>query len=84
MKNVKGILPIIAFVFSAFIAVAFSGPKDLQPEYGLDGSTWRNVQGLTPGVEYECNLAPEQVCTRSAPNPSAPMVKPGIIEFLDN
>ncbi|MDR7131665.1 hypothetical protein J2X69_004029 [Algoriphagus sp. 4150] len=81
MKKLEGKLPLIAFVVAAFAAVAFTGPKDLQPEYGLDGSTWRNVTNITPGEDtYECNDS-NLVCTRSAANPSAPMVKEGTFIF---
>lgn len=84
MEAITKRLPLLAFVLAAFAAVAFTGPQDHQPEYGLDESTWINVTALTPGVDYDCNLEEEEVCTRSAPNPSAPMVKPGIFVFPAN
>lgn len=84
MNKLMSKLPLLAFVLAAFAAVAFTGSKDLQPEYGLDGSSWINVTGLTPGVDYDCDLDNELVCTRTAPDPSAPMVKPGIFVFPAN
>ena len=77
-------LPLFAFVLAAFAAFAFSGPKDLQPEYGLDGSTWRNVTGLTPGVHYDCDYDEEMICTHSAEDIESPAVKPGIFVFPAN
>jgi hypothetical protein len=76
-------LPLLAFVLAAFAALAFTSPVDTDPEYGFDGTDWQNVAELTIGVDYDCNLEPGQVCTRTAPSPAAPMVKPGIIEFLN-
>ncbi|REG77515.1 hypothetical protein [Algoriphagus antarcticus] len=78
MNKLAGKLPIIAFVFAAFAAFAFTSPPI--PEYGLSGSNWIDVTGLTPGpTTYQCNLDP-QACTREAPNTSAPVVKTGIFK----
>ncbi|RAI85607.1 hypothetical protein [Algoriphagus yeomjeoni] len=74
-------LPLFAFVLAAFAAFAFTGPSDPDPEFGLDGSTWRNVSGLTPGVDYNCNYNPEMVCTHIAEDIESPAVKPGIFVF---
>ncbi|WP_339708310.1 DUF6520 family protein [Algoriphagus aquimarinus] len=80
MNKIAGKLPIIAFVFAAFAAFAFTSPQ--VSEYGLSGSNWINVTGLTPGpTTYQCNSDP-QACTRQEPNLSAPVVKTGI--FVNN
>ncbi|EOZ98912.1 hypothetical protein A33Q_0895 [Indibacter alkaliphilus LW1] len=44
------------------------------------GGQWYDATGATEGVEYECNLVEEEVCTRSAPNQGAPIVENG--EFM--
>ncbi|WP_339758470.1 DUF6520 family protein [Algoriphagus aquimarinus] len=74
-------LPALALVLAATFAFAFSSPKVAAPEYGLDGSTWVNVENLEIGENYLCNES-EQVCTRTAPSSSAPMVKEGTFEFI--
>lgn len=76
-------LPLLAFVLAAFAAVAFTPPHDPQPEYGLDGSIWRDVTELEIDVNYQCNDS-EQVCTRSAPSEQAAPMKPGTFVFLGN
>lgn len=83
MNKVKGALPIFAFLFAAFAAVAFTPPHDPQPEYGLDGSIWRDVTELEIDVNYQCNES-EEVCTRSAPSEQAAPMKPGTFVFLGN
>lgn len=77
MNKVKGALPMIAFVFAAFAAFAFSSPQ--VEEWGqIDEQNFINVTDLTPGPNtYECDDEPE-VCTRSAPNDSAPVTKTGL------
>lgn len=81
-KTVK-LLPVLGLVMGAGFAMAFSGPQS-GPEYGLDGTEWRNVTGLIPGPDtYECDEA-EVVCTRTAANSSAPMVKEGIFVYHGN
>ena len=78
MNNLIKRLPLFAFILAAFGAFAFSSPPT--PEYGLSGSTWINVTGLTPGpTTYQCNQDP-QACTREAPSPSSPVVKTGIFK----
>ncbi|WPR76033.1 DUF6520 family protein [Algoriphagus sp. NG3] len=63
MNKVKGALPIIAFVFAAFAAFAFSSPKSLTGEYGLSGSTWYDVTGINPDEDtYVCNEDETQNC----------------------
>tara|TARA_R110002020_G_scaffold131044_1_gene293029 strand:+ start:5399 stop:5647 length:249 start_codon:yes stop_codon:yes gene_type:complete len=71
-------LPLFAFVLAAFAAFAFTSPPPA--EYGLSGTNWIDVTGLTPGLTtYQCNLDP-QACTREAPSTSAPVVKTGIFK----
>lgn len=82
MTKIKGVLPIIAFVFAAFAALAFSPADSQTAEYGFDGQNWINVTGLVPGPDtYLCDEDP-QVCTRRAPNPTAQQVKTGL--FINN
>lgn len=76
-------LPLLAFVLAAFAAVAFTPPHDPQPEYGLDGSIWRDATELEIDVNYQCNES-EEVCTRSAPSEQAAPMKPGTFVFLGN
>ena len=73
-------LPLLAFVLAAVGTLAFTSPNDPGPEYGREGTIWIDVTPLTPGVDYDCNDA-EQVCTRSAPDNNAPMVKEGIFDL---
>ncbi|WP_009035917.1 DUF6520 family protein [Indibacter alkaliphilus] len=69
------------FSLAAVFAFAFTQPVDsFQPKYGLFGGQWYDATGATEGVEYECNLVEEEVCTRSAPNQGAPIVENG--EFM--
>ena len=83
MNKLVKLLPVLALVMGAGFAMAFSGPQS-GPEYGLDGSVWRNVTGLIPGpTTYECNEA-DEVCTRTAPNETAPMEKDGIFVYNGN
>jgi hypothetical protein len=80
MNKLLKLLPAFALVLAASFAFGFSSPTN-GPEYGLDGSQWKEVTGLIPGPDtYECNLS-SQVCTRSAPNSTAPMVKQGVFIF---
>ncbi len=80
MNNLIKRLPAFAFVLAAFAAFAFT--PAVSPEYGFDGENWIEVTELTPGpMTYQCNGS-SQVCTREAPNSTAPQVKPGI--FVNN
>ena len=82
MNKLAKLLPALALVLAATFAFAFSPANTQTSEYGLDGETWINVTGLTPGpTTYQCNADP-QACTRQAQNPSAPVVKTGI--FVNN
>ncbi|QYH40546.1 hypothetical protein GYM62_17720 [Algoriphagus sp. NBT04N3] len=81
MNKLSKLLPALALVLGAFAAVAFTSPDKPQPEYGLDGSNWINVENLQIGQDYLCNES-EEVCTRTAPSITAPMVKEGTFEFL--
>lgn len=78
MNKLKGALPIIAFVFAAFAAVAFTSPA--APEYAQDPSNpsvWYDLSEIDPGPEtYECNNTGN--CLRSAPNTSAPVIANGM------
>lgn len=83
MNKLIKLFPMLAMVLGAGFAMSFSGPQS-GPEYGLDGSQWRNVTGVDPGpTTYECDEA-LTVCTRNAPNSSAPMVKDGIFIYHGN
>ena len=70
-------LPLFAFVLAAFAAFAFTSPQT--EEWGqIDEENFINVTGLTPGpTTYECDDEPD-VCTRTAPNASAPVEKTGL------
>ena len=63
------------------MAMNFADPEVAAPEYGQNGSSWINVENLQIGEDYLCNDS-DQVCTRSAPSATAPMVKEGTFEFL--
>lgn len=80
MNKVKGALPIIAFVFAAFAAFAFTPAQ--APEYALINGQWTDISNLDPGTDYVCDESTE-VCTRSAPNPSASPMKPGQFELIE-
>lgn len=75
------LLPAIALVLAATFAFAFSSPQPFAPEYGQDGENWINVENLQIGDDYVCNES-EEVCTRTAPSETAPMVKEGSFVFL--
>jgi hypothetical protein len=76
------LLPALALVLAATFAFAFSSPQPAAPEYGHDGNNWINVENLQIGDDYVCNES-EEVCTRSAPSETAPMVKEGTFVVLD-
>lgn len=81
MNKLLKLLPVFALVLAASFAFGFSSPVN-GPEYGLDGTEWVDVTGLLPGPStYLCNSAPE-VCTRTAPDISAPQKRSGI--FVNN
>ncbi|SFT96309.1 hypothetical protein SAMN04489724_3004 [Algoriphagus locisalis] len=86
MKKLEGKLPLLAFVVAAFAAVAFTSPKDLDPEYAQDPTNpaiWYDLSNETPGDDtYRCNLQVTDVCTRSLPDDMAPAKKNG--EFVIN
>ena len=82
MKRFLKVLPALAMALGAFGAVAFTTPTLQSSEHGYDGQNWLDVTGLPPGPDtYQCNTS-TAVCTRQAPNPSAPAVKSGI--FVNN
>jgi hypothetical protein len=80
MKTLIKRLPVFAFILAALAAFAFAPPQT--SEYGFDGTNWIDVSNMTPGQDYLCNVE-EDVCTRSAPNPSAPQVKSGLFELIE-
>ncbi|WP_339880592.1 DUF6520 family protein [uncultured Algoriphagus sp.] len=82
MNKLAKLLPALAMVLGATFAFGFSPATPQTSEYGLSGSNWINVTGLTPGPStYQCNSA-SQVCTRQTPNSSGNPVKSGI--FVNN
>ncbi len=80
MNKTLKFLPALAMVLAAGLAFGFSPAQT--SEHGYDGQNWIDVTGLTPGPDtYQCNTS-TVVCTREAPNQSAPPVKSGI--FVNN
>ena len=61
MNKLKGALPIIAFVFAAFAAVAFTSPESDDPLFGTPdgGITWVQVNDPQNPVNYLCNEGSE-------------------------
>ncbi len=69
MNKVKGALPIFAFLFAAFAAVAFTSPKVSSGEFGRQGTVWYDVTGINPDEDtYVCDEDPSQNCLFDAPN----------------
>ena len=67
MNKLKGALPMIAFVFAAFAALAFNSPKE-DREYGQGGDIWYDVTDTDPGVNtYQCE-AGSQHCLYDDPS----------------
>ncbi|MDP3198931.1 MAG: hypothetical protein Q8M62_03825 [Algoriphagus sp.] len=63
MNKLKGALPIIAFLFAAFAAVAFSPKNSAMNVYGEDGGQWYNVTGIAPGpTTYTCDVLEDVEC----------------------
>ncbi|SFT46134.1 hypothetical protein SAMN04489724_0850 [Algoriphagus locisalis] len=80
MNKVKGYLPLIAFVFAAFAAFAFT-PLDDVPEYAQDpveSDIWYDLTEEDPGPgTYNCDQT-SAICTRELPSPTADMVSSGV------
>ena len=88
MNKLKGTLPIIAFVFAAFAAVAFTSPEEDGPMYGktLDENNeevWIHVNPPgEPEVEYNCDVATSDYCLYSTPDESSPITSTANREFV--
>ncbi|GAB2633447.1 hypothetical protein [Belliella aquatica] len=78
MNKLMKYVPVLVFVIVAVFAFAFTQPTDpLQAKYGFFGNEWYDATNATEGVDYQCDLLIEEVCTRSAPNQGASIVENG-------
>ncbi|WP_439490716.1 DUF6520 family protein [Algoriphagus sp.] len=77
MNKLKGSLPIIAFVFAAFAAFAFSPKQSATEQWGQDGGVWYNATNMTPGEDYYCDNEEENHCLYDSPDPDRTPILPG-------
>lgn len=77
MNKVKGALPMIAFVFAAFAAFAFSPKQTSSEQWGQDNGVWYNATNMTPEVDYVCDSEIESHCLYDSPDPDRNPITPG-------
>ncbi|QYH38958.1 hypothetical protein GYM62_09195 [Algoriphagus sp. NBT04N3] len=85
MNKLVKLLPALALVLGAFVALAFNMPGEFDPEYAQDPDNpeiWYDLSTVTPGPNtYECDDV-QDICTRVLPSSSAAMKTSG--EFIKN
>ncbi len=68
MNKVKGALPIFAFLFAAFAALAFTSPKTHTGLFGQEDDVWYDVTETDPDQDtYVCDQSDPEGCLYTAP-----------------
>lgn len=85
MKRLKNLLPAIALLVGATMAMAMNFADNPTIRFAEDPDThvWYDLTGITPGAStYECDYAPTETCSREEASNSSPQVEVG--EFVKN
>lgn len=87
MKHLKNLLPALALVFGATLAMAMNFADNPTERYAEDPQMgpeiWYNLTGISPGSStYECNFAPTETCSHEEDSDTSPQVESG--EFVVN
>jgi hypothetical protein len=85
MKLFKNLLPALALLLGATLAMAMNFPGNPTERYAKHPTLeiWYDLTDIEPGDEtYDCDEFETTTCSRVAPNSSAMQVEPG--QFIVN
>ncbi|MBN3584850.1 hypothetical protein JYB64_20830 [Algoriphagus aestuarii] len=87
MKYLKNIIPALALVLGASLAMAMNFAENPTVRYAEDPDSgteiWYDLTGVTPGGStYQCNMSPSKICSHEEDDFSSPQVEAG--EFVKN
>lgn len=80
MKRLKNLLPALALVFGATLAMAMNFAENPTVRFAEDPITnnWYNLTGITPGPStYVCNFSPSEICSHEDDTSTSPQVEAG-------
>ncbi|MBN7816913.1 DUF6520 family protein [Algoriphagus pacificus] len=87
MKSIKNLLPALALVLGASMAMAMNFANNPTERYAEDPApgteVWYDLTDITPGPStYQCDEEVDQTCSHMDPNSSSNEVEEG--EFIKN